>query len=204
MSLPVKEPLKGWVQTDRASHEAWAVLIRRSPLAATLMHLLAARVGDANAVVISQKTLANLAKASRRGVQSALKVLEQDRWIELRQIGASGTVNAHVLNDRVVWAGARDGLRYSTFSAIVVVSDDEQPDRGDLGQQEPLRKVPRQFPGEQQLPAGDGLPPPAEPALPGFEPDLPAIEVPERRSEPTAIGALVGRLVQGHGEPSEE
>jgi DNA-binding transcriptional MocR family regulator len=191
VSLPVKEPLKGWVQTDRASHEAWAVLIRRSPLAATLMHLLAARVGESNAVVISQKTLANLAGASRRGVQSALKILERDRWIELRQIGTTGSVNAHVLNDRVVWAGARDGLRYSTFTAVVIVSDDEQPDRIDLEKQEPLRKLPRRFPGEQQLPTGEGLPPPSEPALPGLDPDLPATPEPERRSEPVAIGQLL-------------
>jgi DNA-binding transcriptional MocR family regulator len=191
MSLPVKQPLSGWVQTDRASHEAWAVLIRRSPLAATLMHLLAARVGEHNAVVISQKTLASLAGASRRGVQSALKILERDRWIELRQLGTTGSVNAHVLNDRVVWAGARDGLRYSTFTAVVIVSDDEQPDRVELGQQEPLRKLPRQFPGEQQLPAGEGLAPPSEPALPGLEPDLPATVEPERHGEPVAIGQLL-------------
>jgi DNA-binding transcriptional MocR family regulator len=202
MSLLAKQPLgNGWVQTDRASHEAWAVLIQRSPLAATLMHLLAARVGDHNAVVISQKTLANLANASRRGVQSALKILEQDRWIELRQIGSTGTVNAHVLNDRVVWSGAREGLRYSLFSAVVVISDDEQPDRVDLGQQEPLRKLPSLYPEEQQLPSGAGLPPPSEPALPGLEPDLPATHEPERHGEPVAIGQLLKSIIP---EQSEE
>jgi hypothetical protein len=189
--LPVKEQLKGWVQTDRASHEAWAVLIKRSPLAATLMHLLAARVGEHNAVVISQKNLAHLAGASRRGVQSALSILVQDRWIELRQLGTTGSVNAHIINDRVVWAGSRDGLQYSKFTAVVIVSDDEQPDRDDLGQQEPLRKLPRQFPGEKQLPSGEGLPPPSEPALPGLEGDLPATVEPERHGEPVAIGQLL-------------
>ncbi len=201
MLLPVQEKLKGWVQTDRASHEAWAVLIRRSPLAATLMHLLAARVGEHNAVVISQKNLAHLAGASRRGVQSALSILVQDRWIELRQLGTTGSVNAHIINDRVVWAGSRDGLQYSKFTAVVIVSDDDQPDRDDLGQQEPLRKVPRRFPGEQQLPTGEGLPPPSEPALPGLEPDLPAIEEPERHGEPVAIGELIKKTgFQGMGE----
>jgi hypothetical protein len=175
-------------------------LIRRSPLAATLMHLLAARVGDYNAVVISQKTLASLAGASRRGVQSALKILERDRWIELRQIGTTGSVNAHVLNDRVVWAGARDGLRYSTFNAVVIISDDEQPDRDDLGQQEPLRKLPQSRPGEQQLPTGRGLPPPSEPALPGLDHDLPATPESERHGEPVAIGELVKSMLPGQSE----
>lgn len=53
-------------------------------------------------------------------------------------------------------------------------------------------KLPRMFPGEQQLPAGPGLPPPSEPALPGLEADLPAIT--ERRGEPTSIGSLLEGL----------
>lgn len=193
MSLVKKSEPTGWVQTDRSSHEAWALLTRKSPLAAQIMHLLAARVGEYNAVVISQKTLAQLAGASRRGVQNALKVLERERWLELRQIGDRGTVNAHVINDRVVWSGPRDGLRYSLFSAVVVVSEEEQPDREDLGKQPPLRKLPPLFPGERQLPQGEGLPPPSEPALPGLEIDLPVPSA-ERREEPTPFGALLDRI----------
>lgn len=162
-----------WVQTERAAHEAWALLTRKSALAAQIMHLLVARVGDHNAVVISQGTLAALTGASRRGVQKALKVLTEDRWIELRQIGDRGTINAHVINDRVAWSGKRDGIRYSLFSAAVVLSDDEQPDRAELGNQQPLRKVPSLYGGEQQLPSGEGLPPPSEPSLPGMEPNIP-------------------------------
>ncbi|RYF35512.1 MAG: helix-turn-helix domain-containing protein, partial [Cytophagaceae bacterium] len=111
MALPAQKAKGHWVQTDRSSHEAWAALTKKSPLAAQVMHLLAARVGEHNAVVISQGTLAQLAGASRRGVQNAIAVLERERWIELRQIGDRGTVNAHVINDRVVWTGPRDGLR---------------------------------------------------------------------------------------------
>src|SRR3546814_15859217 len=82
---------------------------------------------------------------------------------EVRRIGENGTVNAYVLNDRVVWSGPREGLRYSLFSATVVVSDSEQPDRDTLGKQEPLRRLPPI--GERQLPHGDGLPPPSQPFL---------------------------------------
>src|SRR3546814_5049405 len=60
------------------------------------------------------------------------------------------------------------------FSATVVVSDSEQPDRDTLGKQEPLRRLPPI--GERQLPHGDGLPPPSQPFLDGIEPDLPATE----------------------------
>lgn len=203
MALPAQKPKGHWVQTDRSSHEAWAALTRKSPLAAQVMHLLAARVGDHNAVVISQGTLAKLAGASRRGVQNAIAVLERERWIELRQIGDRGTVNAHVINDRVVWTGSRDGLRTSLFSAVVVLSDTEQPDREDLGAQQPLRRLPRLFPGERQMPAGEGEPPPSEPSLPGMEPDLPALHEPADREpvdEARAIGSIAGTLLGRLGD----
>jgi len=176
-NVPTEKHKGVWVQTERESHEAWAALTRKSPLAAQIMHLLAARVGEHNAVVISQGTLAQIAGASRRGVQNALSLLNKERWLEVRQIGERSTVNAYVVNDRVVWATARDGLRYSLFSANVVLTDTEQPDRDTLSQQAALRSLPRI--NEIQIPHGDGLPPPSQPALRGLEPDLPATNGPE-------------------------
>lgn len=193
----MKPPQAGrWVQTERAAHEAWGNLIDRSPKAAKLMHLLTARVGDNNAVVVSQKTLQTLMKCSRPTVQRALDLLVSDRWLEVRRIGENGTVNAYIINDRIAWSGKRDGLRYSLFTAAVIVSEDEQPDRDQLGAQEPLRRLPSLFRGEQQLPTGDGLPPPVEPALPGLEHDLPA--VPDTRQpmdEAQSLGVLTGHLL---------
>jgi len=174
LSLPSKQQPGSWVQTERAAHEAWAELMRDSPNAAMLMHLLVARVGEHNAVVVSQKTLAKIMGRHINTVKTALKTLRDRHWIEVRQVGERGTVNAYIINDRVAWTGKRDGIRYSLFSAAVVLSEEEQPDREQIGNQEPLRKVPSLYRGEQQLPSGDGLPPPSEPNLPGMEPDLPA------------------------------
>lgn len=174
-ALPEKKALGNWVQTERAAHEAWASLIAKAPKAAQLMHILTARVGEHNAVVVSQKTLATLMQCSRRTVQRSVDVLVADRWIEVRQIGESGTVNAHIINDRVAWNGKRDNIRYSLFSAAVILSEEEQPDRVEIGNQAPLRRLPSLFRDEQQLPAGDGLPPPSQPFFEGLEPDLPAI-----------------------------
>ncbi len=171
--LPEKKSAKQWVQTERAAHEAWASLIERAPKAAQLMHILTARVGEHNAVVVSQKTLSALMKCSRRTVQRAVDVLIADRWIEVRQIGENGTVNAHIINDRVAWSGKRDGIRYSLFSAAVIVSEEEQPDRDQIGQHEPLRRLPSLFRDERQLPSGAGLPPPSQPFFDGMEPDIP-------------------------------
>lgn len=168
-------PRGNWVQTERAAHEAWASLITKAPKAAAVMHLLTARVRDNNAVVISHKTLARLLGVkSVTTIKTALAVLEADRWIEVRQIGQNGTVNAYVINDRVAWSGARDGIRYSLFSATVIAASDEQPDVEDLGHQEPLRRLPSLFRDEGQLPLGPGLPPPSQPFFDGMEPDLPA------------------------------
>ena len=164
-----------WVQTERAAHEAWSSLMGQSPQAARLMHLLVARVGDHNAVVISQKALAELMGVTDRTVRTAVKILQAGNWLEVRQIGDRGTVNAYVLNDRIVWTGPRDGIRHSLFSAAVVVSSAEQPDKDTLGNQVPLRQLPSLYSGERQLPTGSGLPPPAQPSLDGLEPDLPTI-----------------------------
>lgn len=174
--LPERQNPGSWVQTERAAHEAWAALIAKAPKAAQLMHILTARIGDQNAVVISHKVLQKLMGVrSVTTVKTALKTLEQDRWIEVRQIGQNGTVNAYVINDRVAWSKARDGIRYSLFSAAVVISEEEQPDRGRLTEQAALRRLPGLFPGERQLPAGDGLPPPSQPFFSGMEPDLPSV-----------------------------
>ena len=176
--LPEKRSSHGnWIQTERAAHEAWAGLMRDNPSAAMLMHLLVARVGEHNAVVVSQKVLGDLMGKSRDTVKRALATLRDRNWIEVRQVGPSGTVNAYIINDRVAWTGKRDGIRYSLFSAAVVISDEEQPDRDEIGHQEPLRKLPSLYNDERQLPTGDGMPPPSEPDFPGMEPDLPATKI---------------------------
>lgn len=165
-----------WVQTDRKAHEQWAKLAVANPRACSLMHVLVAQMGRHNALVVSQTALAKLAGCSRRTVQYALEALREQGWVEVRQIGPTGTACAYIVNDRVAWSGKRDGIRYSLFSAAVLVSDDEQPDREELGAQPALHQLPSLFPGERQLPSGPGLLPPSEPSLRGLEPNLPATE----------------------------
>lgn len=167
------------MQTERAAHEKWAKLSVSHPRASALLHVMVAKMGRHNALIISLPNLARLALMSRSTLIRALSVLREQNWVEVRQIGANGTTNAYIINDRVAWTGARDGIRYSMFSAAVILSDNEQPDQAELGQQHALTHVPALYPGERQLPTGKGLPPPSEPALPGFEPDLPALVAPQ-------------------------
>jgi DNA-binding transcriptional MocR family regulator len=162
-----------WVQTERKAHEDWAGLIGRKPKAAMLLHHLVAKMGQQNAVVVSQKTLALLMGASLDTVKRALRVLQDERWIQIVKMNGPGTVAAYVVNDRVAWGQPRDQLRLSAFSATVV-ADIEDQDTAALDNVE-LRRIPALFPGERQLPAGPGIEPPAQPALDGLEHDLPSL-----------------------------
>src|SRR3546814_10678478 len=103
--LVKRQPPGHWVQTERAAHEAWASLIEKAPKAAQLMHILTARVGEHNAVVVSPKTLAALMKCSRRTIHRDVDVLAEDSWIEIRQIGETGPENVHIIIDRVACVG---------------------------------------------------------------------------------------------------
>lgn len=169
-TLPSRSPRGTYVQTDRAAHERWAALGVKHPAASALLHILAAHVSDQNAVVASQATLAKLMGASLSTVKRALKVLETGNWIETAQIGASGTVNAYVLNSRIAWTEPRDRLQYARLRADVLLVSDEQPN-GVSNNRSPLERLPRI--GEIQLPTGEGLPPPSQPFLDGMEPALP-------------------------------
>lgn len=173
LGLTRRPPFR-FAQTDLETHEKWAALAVAEPRACSIMHVLVSKVGRSNAVVISQKNLARLANCSRPTIQRALEVLKRRNWIEVRQIGSTGTTNAYIINDRVAWSGKREGIRYSLFSATVLISDDEQKDKDALGDLPPIERIPMLEAGEQQLPSGPGLPPPSEPQMPGLETDLPS------------------------------
>lgn len=167
-------PTGTWVQTERIAHEKWAKLIGSHPKAAALLHILVGRMGRHNALVASLPNLQRLMGCSRSTLIRAVAALRDGNWIEVRQIGANGTTNVYIVNDRVAWSGNRDGIRYSLFSAAVLLSDDEQPDKAEIGAQPPLERIPALYPGEHQLPTGPGMPPPSQPSFNGLEPDLPA------------------------------
>ena len=168
------KPLGSWVQVERAAMERWAKLALEHPRAASVMMTMVAQMGRHNALVVSQKTLAKITGCARATLQRALDVFKEGNWIEVRQIGPTGTACAYVINDQVAWSGKRDELRYSLFSAAVLISEEEQPDRDILNQPQQLERLPTIFKGERQLPTGPGLKPPSQPSLDGLEPDLPA------------------------------
>lgn len=180
-----------WVQTDRATHEKWARLTLDKPRAAALLHLLVHEVDDAQAVVASHETLAEMMGASVSTVKRAIKDLTARSFIEVVEVG-KGAVNSYVLNSHVAWTGPRDGLRRARFSATVLAREVEQSEG--IDQSRPLEAMPRIRMGERQLPTGQGLPPPSEPALPGMEVDLPATKFDKETDDAAPIGDVVQSL----------
>lgn len=161
-----------WVQTDRATHEAWGSLTVRKPRAAALAHYLVANMGPQNAVVISQTLLSKILNCSTDTINRAVRDLVTERWIQVVRLGKGKEV-AYVVNSRVAWGQKRENLSMSIFSARVIADiDDQDPSSLD---EAPLRKLPTLYPGELQMPDGPGENPPFQPALQGVDIDPPFI-----------------------------
>jgi hypothetical protein len=173
LGIQTKPKTGQWVQTERKAHEAWARLCLSKPRAAALAHHLVAYMGNQNAVVVSQKTLAKLMGMSERTVRYAITDLVSEKWISVVKLNGPGTVSAYVVNDQVAWGQPRDQLRLSIFSATVIADHSDQ-DESLIGHPD-LRRIPILYPGEEQLPAGAGEDPPSQPSIPGLEPNLPSI-----------------------------
>lgn len=174
IGVPAKHKPGQWVQTERKAHEEWASLSMRKPVAGALLHKLVANMGHQNAVIVSQKVMAQLLGVSERTIRRAVSDLAAEQWIQVIRLGR-GKEAAYIVNDRVAWGQPRDELRLSVFSATVI-ADAEDQDPVALSA-EPLRRIPTLYPGERQLPTGPGLQPPSQPMLDGMEPDLPALPV---------------------------
>ena len=170
LGVNATNPPKTWVQTERAAHEAWAALAMQSPRAAALLHVLVARMGQQNAVVVSQKTLAKLMGCTERTIRNALVDLTAGNWVQIVRVNGPGTAAAYVVNDRVAWGQPRADLHMSVFSATVIADAEDQP--SETMQTVPLRRLPALFPGEMAIPSGPNSPPPSQSLLEGMEPSL--------------------------------
>lgn len=162
-----------WVQTERKAHEEWARLALKKPIASAVLHKLVAAMGNQNAVVISQKTLAALLGVHDRSISRAVADLSEGGWVQVVRIG-KGKEAAYVVNDKVAWGQSRDQLRLSVFSAAIVADAADQ-DAETLSTTS-LKRIPTLYPGERQLPTGPGIEPPSQPFFDGMEPDLPHID----------------------------
>jgi len=187
-----------WAQVDRAAIEEWGKLMLVNSRAASLLAFLVARMGAGNSLTTSQKTLGKLMGVHERTIRRALADLVEGKWIQVVKLNGPGTIASYVVNAKVAWTQSRDKLNTATFYTTVIADRDDQEDVDSLTGE--LRLLPRLLKGEGQLPVGPGLPPPSEPALPGLEPDLPALVEEERYGEPVVIGQLLKGIVPDQSE----
>jgi hypothetical protein len=171
----IKPDVKDFVQYTRGYLKHQRELARRSPAAWQVFTLLTERMNKGNAVVISQATMAEILGYTRTTINSAVKLLEKECWLQVVKIGQA---NAYVINNKVVWRD-RSGKRYATFSADVIASESEQLNGIEKWDNVELRHVPVLMPGELALVSDEDLPPPDQKDL--LQPDQ-ELEFPRSRT----------------------
>ena len=146
----------------------------QKPMAAAVLHTLVARMGDQNAVVVSQKTLAALIGVTDRTIRNAIQVLVAENWVQVVRLNGPGTVSAYVVNSAVAWGtaprSAPSGRVHSRRHRR------RRRSRGHYAGAPRFAQDSHALSGERQLPTGPGEDPPSQPAIEGMEPDLPSLQ----------------------------
>lgn len=156
---------QGWLQSDKAAHQAMWKLGIKHPMALAVLHFMVSKLSrGTNGVVISAAALAKQMGIAPRTVQNTITVLRDCKFV---QVLKSGNVNVYIINSRVAWQGDR-GARFASFNAQILVDESEQLQPVDelIQQAEELMQVPvMHFNEEIQLDAIDAPAPPAQGSL---------------------------------------
>lgn len=130
MSAPILTsehiPPGSWVQLDQAEAKKLAKLAAKAPVAAAAVTLFMAEMDGDRAIVMSHELMAAILGVSKSSIRRAVDTLKQGQWVQVVQIGSTGTTNAYVVNSSVAWQGPRAGLRTAKFRATVVAFEAEQ------------------------------------------------------------------------------
>ena len=144
----------GWLQIDKAAARRLRELTMAAPAAAGVLLYCIERMSRTNSLLVSQSVIAEAIGLTDRSIRSAIKTLEEKKFIERTMVGTASVIT---VNTRVAWQGKR-GARYAHFSADIVAVEKEQKkpvdERGDL-QQIPVLKT-----GERGLVTNDPAEPP--------------------------------------------
>ena len=108
-----------------------------------------------NALVVSQKAIAEGIGTTRETVNKALRYLAAHNFIQVLKAGGA---TVYVVNSRVAWQGER-GARFAAFGADVIAIESEQTE-GTVDEQTPLKGVPKLVEGERLLVGNEPIDPP--------------------------------------------
>jgi hypothetical protein len=114
---------QGWLQSDKAAHQAMWKLGVKHPMALAVLHFMVSKLSrGTNGVVISAAALSKQMGIAPRTVQNTIAILRDCKFV---QVLKSGNVNVYIINSRVAWQGDR-GARFASFNAQILVDESEQ------------------------------------------------------------------------------
>lgn len=113
-----------FLQVEVKTLKEFRRLADQSPKALKLLFTLAEKMNRQNAIMASNATLSQIAGMSIPTVTRAIKLLKDERWIQVVRIG---TANAYVINSTVFWKSTGD-QKHASFHAQIIATSTEQPD----------------------------------------------------------------------------
>lgn len=144
----------GWLQIDKKAARQLRELTMECPPAMGVLLYAIERMSRTNSLMVSQQVIADALGMTTRTVRTAIKVLEDRRFIERTMVG---TASVMTVNTRVAWQGKR-GARYAHFSADIVAVEKEQ--KTPVDDRPPLEEIPRTQGNERILVNNTTEPPP--------------------------------------------
>lgn len=144
----------GWLQLEKRAAQALQDLAIRSPAAMGTLLYMVNNMSRSNALVVSQKAIADALKISLKSVSNSVKLLNDHHFIEALKVG---NMTVYKVNSRVAWQGKR-GARFAHFGAQVIALETEQTQP--IEELPPLQQVPVLENGERVLIGNEATEPP--------------------------------------------
>jgi hypothetical protein len=144
----------GWLQIEKKAAAELQRLAMKSPAATGTLMYMVNHMSRSNALVVSQKAIAEEIGTTRETVNKAIRYLADHNFIQIIKAGGN---SVYVVNSRVAWQGDR-GARYAAFGADVIAIESEQ-DRS-IDDLPPLKSVPQLRQGERLLVGNEPVDPP--------------------------------------------
>jgi len=146
-----------FVQFSRYAMKEHRELIMRQPLAAYILGFFTEKMNRSNSVVCSVKVLEEITGRSRATVSRAIKLLRDEKWIQVVKIG---TANAYIVNSAAFWSSSATNKRFSSFHSMVIATQTEQKESLEDMAKVKTRNMPVLSTDERAVVGDDELPPP--------------------------------------------
>lgn len=112
----------GWLQFEKKAIGELQKLAMTSPAAMGTLMYMVNHMSRSNALVVSQKAIAEGVGTTRETVNKAIRYLAEHNFLQILKAGGA---TVYVVNSRVAWQGER-GARYAAFGADVIAIESEQ------------------------------------------------------------------------------